>query len=489
MLSRASILGSGCSVHGAGLCHDRDTFAGRVAAWRDAFRFRDARIVGVLADNSPQWLACDLGIRAAGAVAVPLPPFFSDGQLRHVLDAGGVDLVAASPPDRILDLDIGFRVDGGMGDLSLLRRPPAADIAIPAGSAKITFTSGSTGEPKGVCLDDSACMRLAATLCELLHPLGIERHLSVLPYATLLENVAGAYAGLMAGAAVMAPSLAELGFGGDAGFDPERFLRCLHEYRPDSLILLPELLKGLVVMREFGARLPASLKFVAVGGGKVGAGLIERARAVGIPAFEGYGLSECASVVSLNLPDAQRPGSVGRPLPHVRVRLADDGEILVAGSVMRGYLGAGLPAQEVATGDIGEFDRDGFLYVRGRKKHQFVTSFGRNVNPEWPESLLLQSPVLRQAAVFGEGLPGNVAVLVPTPGMPDAAVAQAVRQTNSELPGYARIHAWLRATEPFSAANGLATANGRPRRAAIESVYGGRFGDALGEKACHASQP
>lgn len=486
----SSVLGAGGAVADGGDRHlDEAALITRVASLGDRLRAHDARVVGLLVDNSPEWLIADLAVRVAGAVCVPLPGFFSDRQLAHVIEAAGMDLALAAPAERLLGLERGFRaVDEAYG-LHLLARSPAGGQRMPADTAKITFTSGSTGTPKGVCLDDAAPLRLAATLREVLGPLGVSRHLSVLPYATLLENVAGAYAGLMAGATVVAPPMAQIGFGGDGGFDPERFLRCLHEVQPDSVILLPELLKALVVMRGFGASLPDSLKFLAVGGGKVGAGLVAQAVDLGLPVYEGYGLSECASVVSLNLPGAARPGSVGRPLPHVAVRLAGDGEIRVAGSAMLGYLGEAEVEGEIATGDLGEFDADGYLYVLGRKKNQLVTSFGRNVNPEWPESLLLASPVLRQAAVFGEALPGNVAVLVPTLGMPDSAVAQAIEAVNRELPRYARVHAWVAADAPFSADNGLATANGRVRRQAVEASYRERMQAALAATDKSSFQP
>jgi long-subunit acyl-CoA synthetase (AMP-forming) len=108
-----------------------------------------------------------------------------------------------------------------------------------------------------------------------------------------------------------------------------------------------------------------------------------------------------------------------------------------------------------------------------------ITSFGRNVSPEWPEAELVSGLAIAQAAVFGEARPGLCAVLVPKDVRASSdALAREVYEVNARLPDYARVRAWLRAEAPFTAGNGLATANGRPRRDAIWRTYGKRL-DAL----------
>lgn len=344
--------------------------------------------------------------------------------------------------------------------------------ALPEGTAKITYTSGSTGTPKGVCLSAETLLRVAHELEAASRPTAPQRYLAVLPLGVLLENL-GVYAALMAGACVQLYPQQQLGMGGASQVDFKRLLGAIALSGAQSLILVPQLLMGLVTAIERGLMRVGPLRLVAVGGARVSPSLLARAEAVGLPVFEGYGLSECASVVALNRTGAVRPGSVGKPLPHVQVRIAEDGEVLVAGSTLLGYLGEPpVTGQWWATGDVGHLDEEGYLYLDGRKKHQFITSFGRNVNPEWVEAELSQSGVIAQAFVHGEALPRNLALLWPLdPGISDEAIEQAVQQCNARLPDYARVHTWRRLPVPLSTLDETLTANGRPRREAILQRY------------------
>ena len=436
------------------------------------------RVLGLLADNGFEWLAADLAAERAGVALVPLPAFFTPGQLRHVAAASGMDALLADSPEVARDLGFGAPASIDGSTLPWFRRD-VDPVALPEGTTKITFTSGTTGTPKGVCLGTAPQQALARSLEQATRPLGLTRHLCLLPLPVLLENVAGARTSLLSGAECFVPPLAEIGVSGSAGFDPLMCLAAIERWRADSVILLPQMLLALTAALEAGARRPARLRFAAVGGAKVAPALLERARTAGLPAYEGYGLTECGSVVALNLPGADRPGSVGRPLAHNEVRIAADGEVLVSGSSGLGYLGDGdvlAPGGWLHTGDRGRLDADGFLYVEGRRKHVLITSFGRNVAPEWPEAELAAGDAIAQAAVFGEARPRLCAVVVPrSAALTEAAIDAAISRANRRLPDYAQVEFWVRAEEPFSAANGLATTNGRIRRDAVWSRYGARL--------------
>lgn len=438
---------------------------------RQRLREQRPQFVALALDNGPHAMLWDLAVLFEELPCLAVPPFFSTDQRHHCLMQSRADLVIAEPEMAQALSDGGYHLVDGFW-----RKPSNAAVPIPTGTAKITYTSGTTGTPKGVCLSAESFLRVARELDNASQPVESRHHLALLPLAILLENL-GCYAALYAGATLSLPSQRTLGIQGASGVDPAAFLGCLTTRRPQSLILVPQLLQLLVGAAERGLFDPSALRFAAVGGAPVSVNLLARAQRAGLAVFEGYGLSECASVVCLNVPGANRPGSVGKPLPHLNVKLAADGEILVNGPTLLGYLGtAAIETTWLPTGDLGAFDDDGYLTIKGRKKNQFVTSYGRNVNPEWVEAELTQPGIIGQAFVQGEAMPCNVALLWPLdPTCSDQALDTAVAQANVGLPDYARIHHWVRLLQPFTAANGLLTANGRLRRTAIVAQYHDTF--------------
>lgn len=434
-------------------------------------------VLGLLSDNSPDWAIADLAALRSSTPLLPLPTFFTPDQLAHALKQSGSDTVLTDQPERIAALSLGFSVTSTHSGLTWLRRQVTAveQVQLPTGTAKISYTSGSTGTPKGVCLTVEGLLDTAKALTTRLADLPIARHLSVLPLSLLLENSAGIYAPILRGAEIHLPGLASLGWQGMAGFSPEALQAKVAEVRPNSLILVPELLKAwLLYLKISGQQAPAGLSYVAVGGSRVEHAMLIEARRLGIPAYQGYGLTECGSVVSLN-----RPGDdgddAGRPLPHVRVVIRQD-EIHVTTRAFLGYLGDPETAAETsfATGDLGHFDdsgkTSGHLRLSGRRKNLLITSFGRNISPEWVESVLAAQPEIAQSIVCGDGQNTLSAVIVPFRGVDAAALTKAIARANAVLPDYACIGHWI-TTTPFTAQNGLATGNGRPVRSSILNQY------------------
>lgn len=427
--------------------------------------------VAILADNSPEWIAIDLATQALGITLVPLPTFFTPAQWAHAIRTSGAQAIFCVRAEHANALGFTDKIPFD-GKLALYEAAQEIEYVNLEGIQKITYTSGTTSEPKGVCLTAAQQWDVTYALHERLADIGIQRHLSLLPLSVLLENIAGVYTSLLSGATSISPPLAETGLTGASGFDPTICLEAIQRHQAESIILLPQMLQALVAASTAQDERIRSLKFVAVGGARTPASLILAAREKGFPVYEGYGLSECSSVVSLNRPDADRPGSVGKPLPNRLVRIAADGEIEIGGAGFSHYLGeAPYHSEWLSTGDIGHLDEDGYLFISGRKKNILITSYGRNVLPEWPESVLLGTGAVAQSVVFGDARPYLVAAIVPASSSLDRDTIQAaVDKANQELPDYARIHRWI-SVEPFSPVNGLATLNGRPKRSAIWECY------------------
>lgn len=413
--------------------------------------------VGALAialDNGVEWALWDLAALNAGIPCVPIPPFFTEGQVLHSLHSAGVSHILS--PE-------------GLRDTSFFK---GERQELPEGTVKVTFTSGTTGAPKGVCLPWAAMENVASGIVQVLGDEFAGVHACVMPLAVLLENVAGLYAGLMAGCTIRMCGLEKFGRA------YENIHAHLKAHRATSVILVPEVLRILMAQVVAKGPLP-DLAFIAVGGSKIDPALIARARAMGLPVYEGYGLSECASVVALNTPAHDRPGTVGKLLPHVRARIADH-EIRIENPGFLGYVGEAAPAV-FETGDLGAFDGDGFLSVNGRKKNVLITSYGRNVSPEWVEAALLMQPEIAQAVVHGDAQPRLSALIVPS--SPGANVEAAVERANAGLPDYARIGAF-EIVPPFTLAEGSLTGTGRPRRDRVLALYRQEIAHDLLRQAC-----
>lgn len=443
--------------------------AARIDHWSNHLDRVGASRVAFQLPNGADWIALDLALLRSGRVAVPVPDFFTEAQFAHVIETAGIDTLVL-PATR---QHPGFEPGESLGSARLQRRVLNNPPPVHAGTAKITFTSGSTGTPKGVCLSAEHLLATATSIHAAFAGNAISRHLCVLPLALLLENVAGVYGSLLNGSEIIVPPLTELGMTGSSGLNIPAFIQAQHVHQPHSIILVPQLLQVLLGAAAAGLPLPRSYRMIAVGGARVAPHLLAAAELVDLPVFEGYGLSECGSVVSLNRPGAIRHGSVGKPLPHARISLRS-GEVCVAGASMLGYLGEPAAPGVIATGDLGHLDADGYLFLDGRIRNVFITAFGRNVNPEWIESELTSEPLIAQAVAFGESLPGNIAVIVPRPagGAPDTqAIEAAVQSANRRLPDYARIAAWCIADPRRFLEQGCATGSGKVRRDRVAEVF------------------
>lgn len=425
----------------------------------------DAKSVALHARNSIDWVVVDLACQSLGILLTPIPLFFSTEQFNQILKSVKPDLILS---DIKLPMALTFRC--ASLNLNGCRLNQLTLVTAPKGTTKVTYTSGSTGQPKGVCLSEENQWKVAESLVEVI---GLEqpRHLCLLPLPTLLENIAGIYAPLIAGGTIIVPSDKARGFSGSKLVASEKLLQCISDNKPNTLILVPELLQVLVGACSKGWQPPASLKFVAVGGSKVAQKLIVQARSLGIPVCQGYGLSECASVVSLCTLD-QDATQCGKVLPHLNVKTVKS-EIIVTGNTFLGYLEQpeSWGSREVRTGDIGKVV-DNCLTIEGRTKNTLINSFGRNISPEWVESELLATGLFMQAIVIGDARPFCSALLVPISADLNLTELQAaINRVNSCLPDYAQVHEPIFLSSPMTMEQGLYTENMRPKRARILEYF------------------
>ena len=425
--------------------------------------------VGLLAHSGIDWAVAYLGLMRAGRTIVPLPAFFSDGQIGHAVADAGVGHILCD--ERTLPRAASFGVPASRIDGLVFA---AADAPrLPDSWRLIIYTSGSTGTPKGVRLGPAQLRRSAKALGEAISASAHDVYLSVLPLSLLLEQICAIHVPLSVGARIV--------FAGES-VSGEALARAASAAEPTVTVLVPQLLGAWVAAIEAGAPRPGDrLRMVATGGARVPEALAERAWSLGLPVHEGYGLSECCAVVSLNRPGDRRAGTVGRPLPGLNVVL-DGGEIVVAGpTVMDGYLHGTREASGMwRTGDLGAFDPEGRLVVFGRKDSMLVTAGGRNVVPEWIEAMLLADPRIACAALAVDRAQELVAVAVPhapfygaLSALDELQRAAWIASLLERAPAYARPGRTIFVSPAYAAAAGLVTGNGRPRRAAIAAFVSG----------------
>ncbi|MFJ3235662.1 AMP-binding protein [Streptomyces sp. NPDC086787] len=482
--------------------------AARLRDWEQQHG-RPAR-VGLLAENSPDWVAADLALLFAGAVEIPVPTAFAAEQAASLfetadlclVDDGGTDALARWTKDRTT----GVLPDGCPVtpiDLpALLAAAPATAPAWPAPAhdavVKVIHTSGTTSAPKGVRIRRHGMDALLASLRARTTTALFERYLSIVPLSLLIEQVAGLYMPFLAGGSVtfMPPGTALVGTAADAA---PRMLQLLRRARPTALVV-PPTVAGLFLalcdqqpeenttqrhLRIFGHEGPV---FIACGGAPVPAEILQRLHEHGLTVHEGYGLSENSSVVSWNFPGEVRFGTVGRPLDHVEVQLADDGELLIRStSLFAGYTRED-PSSVVVdahgwlhTGDLAALDDDGYLRITGRKKSLVITAGGRNISPEWVEARYRELGFVREAAIVADGLEAVHGLFVVEAGLDHTTARRRIEEFGNErLSAIERAAVIRLMAEDDPDYARCFTVTGRPRRDTIRAHL---LGDASGADA------
>jgi long-chain acyl-CoA synthetase len=449
--------------------------------------------VAIISESRPEWLMADLAILTGGAITVPVFPTLAAPQARYILQDSGARLAFVSNAAQLekvqairhhlpaLEAVVVFDAEGVqtspasvMTFASLKERGRArmlgewgtgrafrdrAKAVTPSDVATIVYTSGTTGEPKGVVLThqnlasnmiaSTAILRLgdderALSFLPLSH--SFERMLSYVSLAngitlvfaesteTIARDIQAVKPTLMTGVPRVFEKLeARIREKGRAMPEPRRRLfnwainvglaRAAAELRGKRASPWNSLQAGLadrLVWSKIRENLGGHLKNIVSGSAPLSPAVAQFFYGIGLPITEGYGLTETAPVLTGNPPGAPRLGSVGKPIPGVEIKIAEDGEILARGpNIMPGYYNKPDATREVLrdgwfhTGDIGRLDDAGYLYITDRKKDLIVTSGGKNVAPQPIEEILKRSPIVAEAVLLGDRRKFITTLIVP----------------------------------------------------------------------------
>ena len=429
-----------------------------------AVRLREAGVhkgdkIVIWSENRPEWVAAFWACLLVGAIVVPVDYRASSGFLLRIRDKVGARIVwigdevvwpenAEPRPWRLAEVD-----------WSDTRTTPFENVTRDD-IAEIVFTSGATADPKGVIITHRNILaNIVPVETEIRKyrrfggPFFPLRFLNLLPLSHMFGQAMATFVPPMLPGVVVFMR----------GYSPEEIIRQIRSRRISVLVSVPKILEILreYVVRQFpeaatdlpkDARWPRrwwhyrrihrlfGWKFWAfvVGAAPLAPDVEEFWSRLGFLTIQGYGLTETAPIVTLNHPFHARRGTVGTPIGGVEVKIAPDGEILVRGeNVSSGYFGVAAESSEggwLHTGDIGEFDAEGRLSVKGRKKEMIVTPEGLNVFPEDVERVLDQIPGVKESAAVGRDRVHAVLVLEP-----GADVDAIVRTANSKLEDHQRI--------------------------------------------------
>lgn len=405
--------------------------------------------VGLLLENGPMWPVFYMGIVSAGAVAVPIDAKLKEQEVAHILRDSEANalFIHAKSYNVIRQIDASFKKLDAVFVLDGVDVVPISDkksrylnfeTAVkhtapsvqlpdvkPETPASIIYTSGTTGRQKGAVLTHKNFTTNIYSCLQSIQVKTSDHFMLVLPLHHAFAFTANFLVPLAAGA-------------------PFSFVESLRtisenmgEVQPTVLIGVPLLLEKMnariqaglrqkkaasllwklgakrLIGKQILSKLGGKLRLIVTGGAPCDPELIQTWSKMGICVLEGYGLTESAPVLSLNPPDAPRPGTVGKPLPCVTIQIDSanehtEGEILAKGdNIMQGYHRDAQATKSVIqngwlhTGDLGYFDSDGYLIISGRKKNLIVNREGKNIHPEEVEHHILKSPYILEAVVLG----------------------------------------------------------------------------------------
>ncbi len=390
--------------------------------------------VAIISENRPEWVYALFGIWRKGSIAVPIDFMSTPEEIAYILRDSGCKLAFCSNQTeenlrKALETE-NLKVEIINFDRTPLPKPYDKTYhRDPQDIALILYTSGTTGHPKGVMLT----FRNLLSNIEGVADAGIagkeDSTLAILPFHHSYPLMVTLLLPLHLGATIV--FLDKL--------TPEDILEKLKRYRITILVGVPRLLslfhKRIMeeIERNFFAKIVfklmekiesrglrrkvfskvheafgGNIKYMVSGGAKLDLKVARDLTTLGFTILEGYGLTETSPIVSFNSPDNPKLGSVGLPIKGVRVRISEEGEVLVRGpNVMKGYWNKPKETSEVLkegwlyTGDLGHVDEEGFLYITGRKKEIIVLGTGKNVQPEEIEKLILEeSDLVKEVGVF-----------------------------------------------------------------------------------------
>jgi long-chain acyl-CoA synthetase len=411
---------------------------------RETFGVQPGDHVVLISKNSPDWIVQDLAIQTVRGINVPLHATLTGpqlmGQIRHcdpravlVEDVEQINKLEEFRSELATDAAPRLVVIGDQtGVPAEFQFPPvnasdkndleqqALDYLAPSDLATILYTSGTTGEAKGVMLTHANLVSNTMGSLEAFEIAADDLRLSCLPWSHIFARTCDLYTWIASGATLAIAESRETVLANCAELQPTLINAVPYFY--DKIYQALSEHTALTTAGSVQNMLGGRMRLCVSGGAALPDHIAELFAAHGVPLVQGYGLTETSPVISACRPNANKIGTVGPPIRDVEVRIADDGEVLTRGPhVMQGYYNNPEATADAIrndwfhTGDLGTLDADNFLRITGRKKEIIVLATGKNIAPAQIEGLLTQDPLILQALVCGSEQKFLSALIVPNP--------------------------------------------------------------------------
>ena len=492
--------------------------AGRMATALGALGIQPGDRVALISKNCAHWILADLAIMMGGFISVPLYPTITADTIRQILMHSGSRAIivgkldnfasqAAGIPNEVADIHVeayGTRGTDSWEQL-ITKYGPLAQPVLPAKDDIMTimYTSGTTGKPKGVVHTVGNFMQVVGQLDHI----GVPKpcHVfSYLPLSHIAERVGIEMSVLYTGGSFSFAHTLQ-SFGADlAATQPSLFFavpRIWAKFREKVNEKLPEpklqrLLRIPIVSTLIKKKIRKSLglsKAVRIfsGAAPISVELLQWYQRLGIEVLQAIGMTEDCIYGHFNLPGANKLGTVGRPLPGLQSRISAEGELQVKcpGLMKEYYKEPELTAEiftpdgYLRTGDMGEYDADGFLTITGRVKDQFKTDKGKYIAPAPIELALLANSYLEQVCVVGMGIPQPIVLAVLsaeyTKGIEKHTIEKSLvtllAEVNKDLQAYEKLEKVVILPDPWTVENGLMTPTMKVKRNELERLHIGKY--------------
>jgi len=486
----------------------------------------------ILSENRPNWLISDIAVMNAGGISVPIFTTYSSYDYEYILKDCDPSLIIVSNnsqyqkikkyinsnEQKIISFEkievesflmqdiLNEKNYKELTNVNLKRNMPAC----------IIYTSGTSGNPKGVVLSHGGILSNCEAAVELLKPLTKKKNpifLTWLPLSHSYEHTVQFIQIILGAEVYYAESLEKLipnmviakptimtavprfyqnlftkinmNFEKQKGIKKKIINITLNlgkkilkkeklDFREKIINLICNLLVRRKIQKQFGGNLQAFIS----GGGALDQNIGEFLNAIGLPTLQGYGLTEASPVVSCNLPDLVKVETVGPPFSSNEVKIADDGEILIKGeNVMLGYWNQKAETEKVIkdgwlyTGDIGELDQNNYLKITDRKKDIIINLGGDNISPSKIENILCLNELIKQSFVYGDKKNYLVAIIVSDKEINKEKIKPVIENINDSLTLIEKIKKFILIHDEFTIDNGMLTPTLKLKRKVIIKNY------------------